>query len=214
LQSFDFLSIKLRISGAIAMGLPIQRPAQGLRKSNLVSFTPGAPATNATLQGWKEIAGELDRSVRTVQRWEQKLGLPVHKLGDGVGSPVFAFKDELRSWLRVKADGGKKTENDASSKAPSVNQAELSFGRGRKNLGTRAIPSEPEIIKSLNAFFALKGANNSAPLCDHCKASTRLLVGHFWLYGTEKTWQVSVPFCPNCDSDLRAMLPQAPVRLT
>jgi hypothetical protein len=211
-QSFDFLSIKLRISGAIAMGLPIQRPAQGLRKSNVVSFTPGAPATNATLQGWKEIAGELDRSVRTVQRWEQKLGLPVHKLGDGAGSPVFAFKDELRSWLRVKADGGKKTEIDATVEL--LNQDEPSFGRGRKNSGSQATPSEPEIIKSLNAFFALKGANNSAPLCNHCQAPTRLLVGHFWLYGTEKTWQVSVPFCPNCDSDLRAMLPQAPVRLT
>jgi hypothetical protein len=196
------------------MGLPIQRPAQGLRKSNVVSFTPGAPATNATLQGWKEIAAELARSVRTVQRWQQKLGLPVHKLGEGVGCPVFAFKDELRSWLRVKADGGMKTRFDVSSKAASHNQDEPSFGLGRKDLGLRATPSEPEIIKSLNAFFALKGANNSTPLCNHCQASTRLLVGHFWLYGTEKTWQVSVPFCPDCDSDLRAMLPQAPVRLT
>ena len=192
------------------MGLPIQRPQQGSRKSNLVSFTPGAPATNATLQGWKEIAGELDRSVRTVQRWEQKFGLPVHKLGDGVGSPVFAFKDELRSWLRVKADGGKKTESDASSMVKLVNQDEPSFGRGRNNSGSQATPSEPEIIKSLNAFFALKGANNGAPVCNHCQASTRLLVGHFWLYGTEKTWQVSVPFCPGCDSDIRALLPCSP----
>ena len=128
------------------MGLPIQRPAQGLRKSNLVSFTLGAPATNATLQGWKEIAGELDRSVRTVQRWEQKLGLPVHKLGDGVGSPVFAFKDELRSWLRVKADGGKKTESDASSMVKLVIQDEPSSGRGRNNSVSQATPSEPEII--------------------------------------------------------------------
>jgi hypothetical protein len=196
------------------MGLPIQRPQQGLRKSNVVSFTPGARATNATLQGWKEIALELGRSVRTVQRWEQKLGLPVHKLGDGVGSPVFAFKDELRSWLRVKADGGKKTEINASSKVESINQYEPPLGRRRNNSGSQAITSEPDIVKSLNAFFALKGANNNAPLCSYCQAPTRLLVGHFWLYGTEKTWQVSVPFCPNCDSDLRAMLPQAPVRLT
>src|SRR3954466_3016876 len=92
------------------MGLPIQRPQQGFRKSNLVSFTPGAPATNATLQGWKEIAGELDRSVRTVQRWDYAPGLPVHKLGDGVGSPVFAFKDELHSWLRANASERKQTK--------------------------------------------------------------------------------------------------------
>jgi hypothetical protein len=196
------------------MGLPIQRPAQGLRKSNVVSFTPGAPATNATLQGWKEIAAELARSVRTVQRWQQKLGLPVHKLGEGVGCPVFAFKDELRSWLRIKAGEGMGTRIDRSPKAASIIEDEPSFGRGRNNSGSRATPSEPEIIKSLNAFFALKGANNNAHLCNHCHASTHLLVGNFWLYGTEKTWQVSVPFCPDCDSELRAMLPQAPVRLT
>ena len=102
------------------MGLPIQHPAQISRKSNLVRFTPGTDAAAATLQGWKNIAGELNRSVRTVQRWERTLGLPVHKLGNSAGSPVFAFKDELRSWLRVKADEGMKTKTDASSKAASL----------------------------------------------------------------------------------------------
>jgi hypothetical protein len=29
------------------------------------------------LNGWKEIAGFFGRGVRTVQRWEQQLGLPV-----------------------------------------------------------------------------------------------------------------------------------------
>ena len=203
------------------MGLPIQRPTQGMRKSNVVSFTPAAPAASATLQGWKQIAAELYRSVRTVQRWEHKCGLPVHKLGGGVGCPVFAFKDELRSWLRAKADEGIKTKNRASWKAASLNQDEPSFGRrraalvkGRETLETQSTPSEPDIIKSLNAFFALKRASNNAPSCHHCHASTRLLVGHFWLYGTEKTWQVSVPFCPHCDSDLRGMVPQSPERLT
>jgi hypothetical protein len=204
------------------MGLPIQRPTERFVKSNLVRFTPGNPGTNATLQGWKEISRELNRSVRTVQRWEQKLGLPVHKLGGGVGSPVFAFKDELRSWLRGKADEGMNTKTGASSKTTSFNQDEqfsrpqsASLVKGRETLESRtATASEPEIIKSLNAFFALKGASNNGSSCHHCHAPTRLLVGHFWLYGTEKTWQISVPFCPQCDSDLRAMLPQSPERLT
>jgi hypothetical protein len=203
------------------MGLSFPRPAEGFRKNNVVRFTPGNPATSATLQGWKEIATELGRSVRTVQRWERKLGLPVHKLGEGVGSPVFAFKDELRSWLRVKAEEGIHTEVGMPSEAALLDQDELSFWprqaelvNRRETLGSKTTPSEPEIIKSLNAFFALKGAKNNSPSCNHCNAPTRLLVGHFWLYGTEKTWQVSVPFCPQCDSDLRAMLPQSPERLT
>ena len=200
------------------MGQPIQRPPQGSPKFNVVKFTPSTPVTNASLQGWKEIAGELDRSVRTVQRWEQRLGLPVHKLGNGGGSPVFAFKDELRSWLRRKADEGIKTKLGASS----LNPDEMSFpGRRRaalvnegKSAKLPGTPSEPDIVRSLNAFFAFKRENNNGPSCNRCHASTRLLVGHFWLYGTEKTWQVAVPFCPRCDSDLRAMLPQSPERVT
>lgn len=200
------------------MGTPLQRHTPALRKSNLVSFTP---ASSTALQGWKEIAAEFDCSVRTVQRWASKFGLPVHKLGDGAGSPVFAFKDELHSWLRTKADEEIKIKNGTTSKVASLNDDELfsAVGRGasqkgRESLDSQTTASEPEIIKSLNAFFALKGANNNVPFCNHCNASTRLLVGHFWLYGTEKTWQVSVPFCPQCDSDLRAMLSPSPERLT
>jgi hypothetical protein len=205
------------------MGLPIRRPAQESLNSNVVKFIPVTPATNATLQGWKEIAAELDRSVRTVQRWEQKLNLPVHKLGSGGGAPVFAFKDELHSWLRARAEDGKKTIFATSSKdsqpalagEPSVNgRRHASMVERRRNSHSRTTASEPEIIKSLNAFFALKRANGNSHSCNHCHASSRLLVGHFWLYGTDRTWQVAVPFCPNCDSDLRAMLPSSSEHIT
>jgi hypothetical protein len=204
------------------MGLPIRRLAPESGNSNVVRFAPVTPVTNATLQGWKEISAELDRSVRTVQRWEQKLNLPVHKLGTGSGSPVFAFKDELRAWLRAKADDGKKVKIPTPSKAASPNLVcELSVGgrrdamiKGRHASQSQTTASEPEIIKSLNAFFALKRANNVSPSCNHCHASSHLLVGHFWLSGTDRTWQVSVPFCPNCDSDLRAMVPPSSDRIT
>lgn len=35
------------------------------------------------LNSWKEIATFLGRGVRTVQRWERELQLPVHRIGDG-----------------------------------------------------------------------------------------------------------------------------------
>jgi len=41
----------------------------------------------------------LDRGVRTVQRWERELGLPVHRIGRGPRSPVHAFPEELQAWL-------------------------------------------------------------------------------------------------------------------
>ena len=48
------------------------------------------PTSREVLHSWKEIAAELDRGVRTVQRWERTLQLPVRRLGDGPRSPVFA----------------------------------------------------------------------------------------------------------------------------
>ena len=50
------------------------------------------------LDSWKEIAVYLDREVRTVQRWEKREHLPVHRhLHHKIGS-IFAFKDEIDNW--------------------------------------------------------------------------------------------------------------------
>jgi hypothetical protein len=51
------------------------------------------------LNSWKEIAAYLDRGVRTVQRWERDLRLPVHRIGKGKRSPVFASVHELKFWI-------------------------------------------------------------------------------------------------------------------
>jgi hypothetical protein len=62
------------------------------------------PTKNAqTLNSWKEIASYLGRGVRTVQRWESELQLPVHRMGRSERSPVFAFPRELDIWLRRQA---------------------------------------------------------------------------------------------------------------
>jgi len=53
----------------------------------------------ASLNSWKEIAVYLDRGIRTVQRWERELALPVHRIGRGPRSPVHAFPAELQAWL-------------------------------------------------------------------------------------------------------------------
>ncbi len=52
------------------------------------------------ISGWKDIAKHLNTSVRTAQRWEQELGLPVHHAGSAKGYSVFAYSGELESWLK------------------------------------------------------------------------------------------------------------------
>jgi hypothetical protein len=39
--------------------------------------------------------------VRTVQRWEHELNLPVHRIGNGKRSPVYAKVAELNFWLNT-----------------------------------------------------------------------------------------------------------------
>ncbi|MBZ5566941.1 MAG: hypothetical protein LAN64_03730 [Acidobacteriia bacterium] len=61
---------------------------------------PSEPfAKAAVLNSWKEIAVYLDRGVRTVQRWEHDLKLPVHRPKGKDRSAVLAFPVELDGWL-------------------------------------------------------------------------------------------------------------------
>ena len=53
---------------------------------------------NAPLESWKEIAVYLQRDVKTVQRWEKKEGLPVHRQLHKSRSSVYAFPSEVDAW--------------------------------------------------------------------------------------------------------------------
>lgn len=54
------------------------------------------------LRSWKEIARHMGASVRTVQRWESELQLPVRRIEARRGAMVFAFTAELDIWLRSR----------------------------------------------------------------------------------------------------------------
>ena len=63
------------------------------------SGAPDGPVSLAQLNGWKEIAAYLGRSVRTVQRWEKDFGLPVRRFGVSKPESVFALQREMDAWL-------------------------------------------------------------------------------------------------------------------
>jgi Tol biopolymer transport system component len=66
--------------------------------------SPGNPPDDR-LDSWKDIAAHLKRDVSTVQRWEKKEGMPVHRhLHDKLGS-VFASRAELDAWSRSRSPG-------------------------------------------------------------------------------------------------------------
>jgi hypothetical protein len=57
------------------------------------------------LSTWKEIAQYLGRGVRTVQRWEERLGLPVRRFDGKPRSAVMAIADELDTWVAHTTPG-------------------------------------------------------------------------------------------------------------
>jgi hypothetical protein len=75
------------------------------------------------LRGWKEIADYLHSSVRTVQRWEHALGLPVIR-NQGVGTAaILARRKELSAWAASitgqKALAAARREGEATGEASS-----------------------------------------------------------------------------------------------
>lgn len=87
---------------------------QGKEMSN---HFPGEPTQVGDLKdrldSWKEIAAYLKRDVTTVQRWEKREGMPVHRhLHDRMGS-VYAFRAELDAWTHSRnlpAAGGNRSD--------------------------------------------------------------------------------------------------------
>jgi len=172
------------------------------------------PTSREVLHSWKEIAAELDRGVRTVQRWERTLQLPVRRLGDGPRSPVFAFKDELRFWLRAR--GGTGANGNSSPSHAETDKVEPSSGSNGsphkvKSSSVRYIREKAEaksrIIQSIRDFFDdAQSALQKQQECTRCGSLMQFLDRDFWLYGTGMKWKIPVQYCPACDPELLGSL--------
>lgn len=101
---------------------------------------PSTKEADDRLDSWKEIAAYLNRDVTTVQRWEKREGMPVHRhQHDRMGS-VFASRVELDAWTcsrsaRAAEENGNSTDpSGASGSALSPESLTLPKGRTRWRL--------------------------------------------------------------------------------
>ncbi len=92
------------------------------------------------LNSWKEIANYLGKGVRTVQRWESQMGLPVRRLGREGGEIVYALRSEIDAWL---LSGGRKPEGEspAESTRPAAETSPPAAGPSSLVTPTHPIPS-------------------------------------------------------------------------
>lgn len=81
-----------------------------------------------SLHGWKEIAAYLGKSVRAAQRWEQELGLPIHRVRTAAGHAIYARPDEIDRWLVDQ-------EPESAAPATPIPDAENESSPGAKELG-------------------------------------------------------------------------------
>src|SRR5258708_22085724 len=82
---------------------------------------------NDRLDSWKEIAAYLKKEVRTVQRWEKNLDLPVRRLAHGKQGSVFAYKSDLDAWWQQSQSKlvEEEKESDAGGSSSDSNVAVL-----------------------------------------------------------------------------------------
>lgn len=68
-----------------------------------MAISPAVPSLSRkapVLNSWKEIATYLGRGVRTVQRYERELQLPVRRVGGKAHRSVVALSQDLDTWLK------------------------------------------------------------------------------------------------------------------
>jgi len=70
------------------------------------------------LDSWKEIAAYLNRDVTTVQRWEKREGMPVHRHVHDKRGSVYALTLELDAWLQSRRPRLEEEEGESAAQTP------------------------------------------------------------------------------------------------
>ena len=70
------------------------------------------------LDSWKEIAAYLKRDVTTVQRWEKREGMPVHRHVHDKGGSVYALTEELADWIQSRRMHRDEPEKEPEAELP------------------------------------------------------------------------------------------------
>jgi TolB-like protein/Flp pilus assembly protein TadD len=93
-------------------------------ESSLGTPPPVRPVEDR-LDSWKQIAAHLKRDVTTVQRWEKREGMPVHRhLHDRMGS-VYAFSSELDAWAQSRRLRLEEEEKELRAEPPADEEADV-----------------------------------------------------------------------------------------
>ncbi|MBI4265748.1 MAG: hypothetical protein HY657_15340 [Acidobacteria bacterium] len=123
------------------------------------------------LDSWKEIARYLRRDIRTVIRWEQDRGLPVHRVPGGRLPRVFAYTQELDDWL---AQRPAETGGDEPSTVRASQTGDLADLPGAQDGHTRR--RRVFLAGAAGALLVIAGATTAWTLRGEADAPTDLAI--------------------------------------
>jgi hypothetical protein len=86
----------------------------------------GAPSVTPPedrLDSWKEVATYLNRDVTTVQRWEKREGMPVHRHVHEKRGSVYGLTEELDLWMQSRRLSEADPENQPEAEIPPIDQS-------------------------------------------------------------------------------------------
>ena len=102
-----------------------------------------------TMTCWKEVAQFLGKGVRTVQRWEHEIGLPVHRPNGTRKGVILAYPDEIEAWVRTSLKSRTVSE-------PRVLRKELAAAREENKLLRAMLIRTPHT----SAFVPMSGSTD------------------------------------------------------
>ena len=97
---------------------------------------PGIPPverpTEKRLDSWKEIAAYLKRDITTVQRWEKREGMPVHRHAHEKRGSVYSLTKELDDWIQSRSLSLDTLEIKPDAEIPSIIRSDRGAMPARK----------------------------------------------------------------------------------
>lgn len=124
------------------------------------------------LNSWKEVAVYLGRGVRTVQRWEMDLGLPVRRPRGKPRSAVIALKPEIDQWLTRSSKEASAKEINLKEPAKEINIKKPPAMAPR----AQALHNNTELLVSKTKQALERSVNLCAKSQHLCEQLNRVLV--------------------------------------
>jgi Tol biopolymer transport system component len=125
------------------------------------NYDPPTRTLHERLDSWKAIAAYVKRDVTTVQRWERREGMPVHRhLHDKQGS-VYAFCSELDAWSAGRrvgtAQNGEESPGASEPAARASTAPDPPASQGLATMGGRNHPASAGLATTGQSVPAFQG---------------------------------------------------------